>query len=66
MPGAEFYDYADKYLAEGAKLLVPAQIPTAAAQEAQRLAVAAHTVLRCEGMARVDFFYEAGGRGMLA
>ena len=42
VPGAEFYDYADKYLTDGAKLLVPAQIPEAAAQEAQRLAVATY------------------------
>ena len=28
-------------------------------------AVAAFKALRCEGMARVDFFYEEGGRGFL-
>jgi len=65
VPGAEFYDYADKYLTDGAKLLVPAQISEAAAQEAQRLAVSAYRALRCEGMARVDFLYEPDGRGML-
>lgn len=65
VPGADFYDYADKYLTDGAKLLVPAQIPEAAAQEAQRLAISAYRALRCEGMARVDFLYESDGRGML-
>ena len=65
VPGAEFYDYADKYLTDGAKLLVPAQISEAAAQEAQRLAVATYRALRCEGMARVDFLYEPHGRGLL-
>jgi len=65
VPGAEFYDYADKYLTDGAKLVVPAQISEAATQEAQRLAVAAYQALRCEGMARVDFLYEPNGRGML-
>ena len=65
VPGAEFYDYADKYLTDGAELLVPAQIPQAAADDARRLAVAAYRALRCDGMARVDFFYEPGGRGML-
>ena len=65
VPGAEFYDYADKYLTDGAKLLVPAQIPPAAAKEAQRLAVATYQALRCEGMARVDFLYEPANRGML-
>ena len=65
VPGAEFYDYADKYLTDGAKLLVPAQLSEAAAQEARRLAISAYQALRCEGMARVDFLYEADGRGML-
>lgn len=65
VPGAEFYDYADKYLTDGAKLLVPAQIPEAEAEEARRLAVAAYQALGCEGMARVDFLYEPAGRGML-
>ena len=65
VPGTEFYDYADKYLTDGARLLVPAQIPEAAAQEAQRLAISAYRALRCEGMARVDFLYESDGRGML-
>ena len=65
VPGAEFYDYADKYLTDGAKLLVPAEIPQSAADEARRLAIDAYRVLRCEGMARVDFLYEPDGRGML-
>lgn len=65
VPGAEFYDYADKYLTDGAKLVVPAQISEAAAREAQSLAVTAFRALRCEGMARVDFLYEPERRGML-
>ncbi|MCY3636035.1 MAG: D-alanine--D-alanine ligase [bacterium] len=65
VPGSEFYDYSDKYLTDGAKLLVPAQISEAAAQQAQRLALATYRALRCEGMARVDFLYESHGRGML-
>ena len=65
VPGAEFYDYADKYLTDGAKLLVPAEIPQSAADEARRLAVTAYRALRCEGMARVDFLYEPAGRGIM-
>ncbi|WP_419919303.1 D-alanine--D-alanine ligase family protein [Candidatus Poriferisocius sp.] len=65
VPGADFYNYADKYLTQGAELVVPAQIPSAASREARELAVSAYRALRCEGMARVDLFYEAGGRGML-
>ncbi|WP_419850307.1 D-alanine--D-alanine ligase family protein [Candidatus Poriferisocius sp.] len=65
VPGADFYDYADKYLTDSAELLVPAQISEAATQDVQRLAIAAYRALRCEGMARADFLYEADGRGML-
>ncbi len=65
VPGAEFYNYADKYLTHGAQLLVPARIPPEAAREARKLAALAYRALRCEGMARVDLFYEAAGRGML-
>ena len=65
VPGAEFYDYADKYLTDRAQLLVPARIPEKAAQDAHRLALAAYRALQCEGMARVDFLYEPHGRGML-
>jgi D-alanine-D-alanine ligase len=31
----------------------------------QQLSIDAYKALRCEGMARVDFFYEEGGRGFL-
>ena len=64
VPGAEFYDYADKYQ-DGAELLVPAPLDAAEVAACQRLAIAAYRALRVEGLARVDFFYEDGrdGRG---
>ncbi len=61
----EFYDYEDKYLGGGSRTVVPAELPDGAADELARLAVAAFEAMRCEGMARVDFFYETGGRGPL-
>jgi D-alanine-D-alanine ligase len=64
-PSREFYDYEDKYVGSGAELLVPAPLPHAAAAEVQRLAVLAFGAVRAEGMARVDFFYEEDGRGLL-
>jgi D-alanine-D-alanine ligase len=64
-PGAEFYDYEDKYLSGAADVTIPADLPREVAEEVRRLAVEAFTALRCEGMARVDFFYEEGGRGLL-
>jgi D-alanine-D-alanine ligase len=64
-PKADFYDYDDKYSGEGAELFVPADVPDDVHQDAARLAVRAFEALRCDGLARVDFFYEGGGRGLL-
>lgn len=64
-PGKAFYDYEDKYLDGAAKLTIPAELAPEVVDEVRRLAVEAYTVLRCEGMARVDFFYEEHGRGLL-
>ena len=64
-PGAEFYSYDDKYVDDGAELIVPATLPADVAEQIVELATAAFRALRAEGMARVDFFYEEGGRGLL-
>jgi len=64
-PSHVFYDYDDKYADGAAELLVPAPLPPGVADEVCRLAVAAANALRVDGMARVDFFYEEGGRGLL-
>jgi len=64
-PGAEFYDYDDKYFAGAAKMMVPAAVPADVAADIEVLAVQAYQALRCEGLARVDFFYESTGRGLL-
>lgn len=63
--GAEFYDYTDKYTEDSAQLLIPAPLSEAEADEARSLALDAYRALRCDGMARVDFFYEEDGRGFL-
>ena len=64
VPGAEFYDYADKY-EDGAELLIPAPLDDDEIAACQSLAVDAYRALRVEGLARVDFLYEDGrdGRG---
>jgi len=54
----EFYDYDDKYVDGTCQLLVPAPLDHARVPEVQALALDAYRALRCEGMARVDFFYE--------
>jgi D-alanine-D-alanine ligase len=61
----EFYDYEDKYLDGTCQLLVPAPLDEAATERVRALALEAYRALRCEGMARVDFFYEEEGRGFL-
>lgn len=65
IPTHDFYDYEDKYLDGAADLVIPAELPDEVAAEARRLAIEAFTTLRCDGMARVDFFYEEHGRGLL-
>jgi len=65
VPGAEFYDYADKYVNDGSSTLVPAPLTAEQVAEVQALAVRAFSAMRCEGLARVDFFLEESGRGFL-
>ena len=65
IPGNEFYDYADKYIGDGAQLIVPANLTADEVEAVQHLALVIFHTLRAEGMARVDFFYEENGRGFL-
>jgi D-alanine--D-alanine ligase len=64
-PSHDFYDFEDKYLDGTAGLEVPARLPEGVAEETGRLAIAACQALRVDCMARVDFFYDEGGRGLL-
>jgi D-alanine-D-alanine ligase len=58
VPHREFYDYTAKYLEDGTKLLIPAELTPGQVQKIQSTAVAAFRVLELSGMARVDFFLE--------
>lgn len=58
IPGEAFYDYADKYLTDGAALIAPAELPPALEAEIRRLAAQAFSALGGTGMARVDFLLE--------
>ncbi len=64
-PSHEFYDFEDKYLDGAAGLEVPARLPGGVAEEMGKIAIAACRALRVDSMARVDFFFEEGGRGLL-
>jgi D-alanine-D-alanine ligase len=55
VPSREFYDYEAKYLDEGSKSLIPADLPPAMVAEVQRLTVAAFRAIDAAGLARVDF-----------
>jgi D-alanine-D-alanine ligase len=61
IPHREFYDYAAKYLEDGTKLVIPADLKPAQQNKIQSLAVHAFRTLELSGMARVDFFLEKKG-----
>jgi D-alanine-D-alanine ligase len=45
--------------------MIPASLTQEQSDEVRELALRAYDALRCEGMARVDFFFEENGRGFL-
>jgi D-alanine-D-alanine ligase len=55
IPSREFYDYEAKYLDEGSKTVIPADLTTAQLAEVQRLAIEAFKAIDGAGMSRVDF-----------
>ncbi|HET9581804.1 MAG TPA: D-alanine--D-alanine ligase family protein [Gemmatimonadota bacterium] len=66
VPGHEFYDYEDKYFDDAVRLVIPADLPEATAEEIRDLAVRAFQAVEADGMARVDFFFEgSSGRVLL-
>jgi D-alanine-D-alanine ligase len=65
IPSHDFYDFDDKYVDGAARLEVPAGLPAGVAEEMARLAIAACRAMRVDCMARVDFFFEESGRGLL-
>jgi D-alanine-D-alanine ligase len=64
-PGREFYDYAAKYLDDASRTEIPADLSPEVVGELQELAVAAFRAVDASGMARVDFFYDEAGRGVV-
>ena len=54
----DFYDYEAKYVSDDTRLIIPAPLPEALADEMRAMAQKAFCVLKCWGMARVDFFVE--------
>ena len=60
IPGAEFHDYADKYVDGKAQQVVPAKLAKDKTEELRRLALMAFKTVGAAGYARVDFFLERG------
>ena len=65
VPHREFYDYTAKYLEDGTRLLIPADLKPAQAKKVQTMAIEAFRTLELCGMARVDFFLEKTGGKIL-
>ena len=55
IPSREFYDYEAKYLDEGSKTVIPADVPPGTAADVRRMSIEAFKSIDCAGMARVDF-----------
>jgi len=54
--GHDFYDFAAKYVSNGADLVVPADLPAEISDRVRETARRCFVELGCEGLARVDFF----------
>jgi len=60
-----WYTYDAKYSDDATRLLVPAPLSEPEAATVREMARRAFTTLECRGLARVDFFYDEGGRGFV-
>ena len=60
VPSREFYDYEAKYLDEGSKALIPADLPQKVADEVRQLSIEAFKAIDGAGMSRVDFLLDRG------
>jgi D-alanine-D-alanine ligase len=58
IPSREFYDYEAKYLDDGSKTVIPADLPRETADEVQRLSIEAFRAVDGSGLARVDFLVD--------
>jgi len=60
--GTVFFDYENKYAADGAEEICPAPVDAALTAEVQRMSVAAHKALGIVGYSRSDFMVDADGQ----
>jgi D-alanine-D-alanine ligase len=55
IPSREFYDYEARYIDEGSKVIIPAELLPGTLAEIRRLSIEAFKAIDGAGMARVDF-----------
>ena len=60
-----WYTYDAKYRDDATELIVPASLHESEAAVVREMACRGFEALECQGLARVDFFYEEGGRGFI-
>lgn len=65
IPAREFYDYEAKYVDERSETVIPAGIGSEACGTVRDYSIRAFRAIDAFGMARVDFFYDEGGRGVV-
>jgi len=62
VPQVDFYTFENKYVnADGALLVIPAELSEEVMQRAQKLAIDTFLALDCCGLSRVDMFYKENG-----
>jgi len=66
IPCKEFYDYEAKYLSDGSRIVIPADLPAATSERIRELAVRVFKAVDCAGMGRVDFFVSRDGKTIWA
>jgi len=62
VPGDEFYSYDDKYINDASTGIIPATLTPEQTDDVTALALDVYRALRCDGLARCDFFLEESGR----
>jgi D-alanine-D-alanine ligase len=60
VPSREFYDYEAKYIDDGSRTIIPADLAPRTTAEIRRLSIAAFQAIDGSGMARVDFLLASG------
>ena len=61
IPSREFYDYESKYLDEGSRAVIPADLPKKTSEQVRKLSIEAFKAVDGAGMSRVDFLLANDG-----